>query len=130
MPAILIIDDDESLRDALRRTLHKEGYTVVEAGDGQQGLKQLERVPVDLVLLDIFMPGKEGLETLRELRRLYPPLRVIAMSGGGSKGALDVLRWAKLLGARHTLEKPFSREQLLDAVQKELATNQPRPDSY
>jgi DNA-binding NtrC family response regulator len=129
MSSVLIIDDDESLRDALRRTLHKEGYTIVEASDGLQGLKQLKSVPVDLVILDIFMPGKEGLETLREFRRLYPNLRVIAMSGGGSKGSLDVLKWAKLLGARQTLEKPFSREQLLDAVRKELPSHQPRSDS-
>ena len=83
MPSILIIDDDDSLRDALRRTLHKEGYTISEACEGRQGLKELEHSPVDLILLDMFMPDKDGLETIGELRRTYPKIRIIAMSGGG-----------------------------------------------
>ena len=120
MASILIIDDDDSLRDALRRNLRKAGYQVVEANEGRQGLKQLESAPVDLILLDIFMPGKEGLETITELRRSHPGIRVIAMSGGGSKGDLDVLKVAKLFGARRTMTKPFTREQLLEAVQEEL----------
>ena len=120
MPTVLIVDDDDSLRDSLRRNLQKAGYQVVEANEGRQGLKQLESMSVDLILLDIFMPGKEGLETIAELRRLHPGIRVIAMSGGGSKGDLDVLKVAKLFGARRTLTKPFSREQLLEAVEREL----------
>lgn len=121
MPSILIIDDDDSLRDALRRTLYKEGYTIVEASDGGRGLKQLESSPADLILLDIFMPGKEGLETITELRRSHPGVRVIAMSGGGTKGMMDVLNIATMLGARRTLAKPFTREQLLEAVREELS---------
>jgi CheY-like chemotaxis protein len=120
MPSVLIIDDDASLRDGVRRTLHQAGYEVREAGDGLQGLRSVEQSPVDVVLLDIFMPGKEGLETVREFRRVYPEIRIIAMSGGGSKGTFDVLKLAQLLGARRTLAKPFSREQLLEAVQGEL----------
>ncbi len=121
MPSILIIDDDDNLRDSLRRTLHKEGYTIMEAGDGGRGLKQLENSPADLILLDMFMPEKEGLETIGELRRAHPGIRVIAMSGGGFKGTMDVLNIAKMLGARRTLSKPFTREQLLDAVREELS---------
>jgi|CXWL01.1.fsa_nt_gi CheY-like chemotaxis protein len=121
MSSILIIDDDDSLRDALRRTLHKEGYAVTDASEGRQGLQQLEHAPVDLVLLDIFMPGKEGLETITELRHSYPNVPVIAMSGGGIKSGLEVLKIARFLGARRTLTKPFTREQLLDAVREELA---------
>ena len=121
MPSILIIDDDDSLRDSLRRTLHKEGYAIVEASGGRRGLQHLQSQPVDLVLLDMFMPDKDGLETIGELRRLHPGLRVIAMSGGGFKGTVDVLHVAKMLGARQTLTKPFTREQLLEAVELELA---------
>ena len=121
MSSILIIDDDDSLRDALRRTLHKEGYTIMEAGEGGRGLKQLECQPVDLVLLDMFMPHKDGLETIGELRRTYPGIRIIAMSGGGFKGTVDVLHVAKKMGVRQTLAKPFTREQLLEAVEMELA---------
>ena len=120
MPSILIIDDDDSLRDSLRRTLHKQGYVIMEASDGGLGLKHLERQAVDLVLLDLFMPDKDGLETIGELRRTHPGIKIIAMSGGGFKGTVDVLHVAKMMGARRTLAKPFTREQLLDAVREEL----------
>lgn len=72
MPSILIIDDDESLRASMRRTLRKEEYTIIEASEGRQGMKQLERSPADLILLDMFMPDKDGLETIMELRRTHP----------------------------------------------------------
>jgi CheY-like chemotaxis protein len=121
MPSILIIDDDQSLRDSLRRTLRREGYTVLEAAEGGEGLKVLKSHPVDVVLVDLFMPGKEGLETIGELRRSHPGIKIIAMSGGGKKGHMDVLKAAKLMGARRTLAKPFTREQLLEAVEQELA---------
>ncbi len=121
MPSILIIDDDDSLRDSLRRTLRKQGYVIMEASDGGLGLKQLERQAVDLVLLDLFMPDKDGLETIGELRRTHPGIKIIAMSGGGFKGKVDMLPMAKMLGARRTLTKPFTREQLLEAVDLELA---------
>ncbi|MBI5315339.1 MAG: response regulator [Nitrospirae bacterium] len=120
MPSILIIDDDDSLRDSLRRTLHREGYIIIEASEGGRGLKQLERQPVDLILLDMFMPDKDGLETIMELRRTHPGIRVIAMSGGGFKGTVDVLPVATKLGVRRTLSKPFTREQLLEALREEL----------
>ncbi len=121
MPTILIIDDDDSLRDGLRRTLHKEGYTIIEANEGKKGLKQLEQSEADLILLDMFMPDQDGVETIQELRCAYPNVPIIAMSGGGFKGTVDVLRVAKLMGARQTLSKPFTREQLLEAVKTELA---------
>jgi CheY-like chemotaxis protein len=120
MPSILIIDDDDSLRDSLRRTLHQEGYAIMEASEGGRGLKLLERSPVDLILLDMFMPDKDGLETIGELRRAHPGIAIIAMSGGGFKGTVDVLHVAKKLGVRRTLAKPFTREQLLDALREEL----------
>jgi len=123
MPSILIIDDDASIRDSLRRTLHKEGYTILEASEGRGGLKQLEHSLADLILLDMFMPDKDGLETIGELRRTHPGIRIIAMSGGGFKGTVDVLHVATKLGARRTLAKPFTREQLLEAVETELARN-------
>ena len=123
MPSILIIDDDASVRDSLRRTLHKEGYTIFEASEGRGGLKQLEHSLADLILLDMFMPDKDGLETIGELRRTHPGIRIIAMSGGGFKGTVDVLHVATKLGARRTLAKPFTREQLLEAVETELARN-------
>lgn len=118
---ILIIDDDESLRNSLRRTLRREGYTVMEAAEGGEGIKVLKDQPVDVVLVDLFMPGKEGLETITELRRSHPGIKIIAMSGGGTSGQTDVLKAAKLMGAWWTLAKPFTREQLLEAVEMKLA---------
>ena len=118
MPSILIIDDDDSVRESLRRTLHKEGYTIMEASEGRRGLKQLECQPVDVILLDMFMPDKDGLETIMALRRTHPGMKIIAMSGGGFKGRVDVLDVAKKLGVRRTLAKPFTREELIEAVEQ------------
>lgn len=121
MPSILIIDDDQSLRDSLHRALRGNGYTLMEAAEGGEGIQVVKSHPVDVALVDLFMPGKEGLETIGELRRSHPGITIIAMSGGGKKGHMDVLKAAKLMGARRTLAKPFTREQLLEAVEKELA---------
>jgi DNA-binding response OmpR family regulator len=118
---ILIIDDDQALRDSLRRTLHGKEYMLLEAAEGGEGLKIVKSRPVDVVLVDLFMPGKEGLETIGELRRSHPGITIIAMSGGGEKRHMDVLKTAKLMGARRTLVKPFTREQLLGALEQELA---------
>lgn len=118
---ILIIDDDQALRDSLRRTLRRDGYTVLEAAEGGEGLKVVKSHPVDVVLVDLFMPGKEGLETIGELRRSHPGIKIIAMSGGGEKGHIDVLKAANLMGAWRTLAKPFSREDLIEALNDLLA---------
>ena len=120
MPAILIIDDDDNLRDSLRRLLHKSGYDVIEAADGGEGLNKVKELAPDVVLVDLFMPGKEGLETIAELRRSHPGITIIAMSGGGTKGQTDVLKAAKLMGAWRTLAKPFTREELIEAVEQRL----------
>ena len=116
MPSILIIDDDDSLRASLCRTLRKEEYTIFEASEGRQGMKQLAHSQVDLILLDMFMPDKDGLETIVDLRRTHPGIPIIAMSGGGFKGTVDVLHVAKKMGVRRTLSKPFTREELIEAV--------------
>jgi DNA-binding response OmpR family regulator len=100
MPSILIIDDD-SPRDALRRNLQTAGYTMVEAYEDGQGLQRMEGGSIYLALLDIFMPGEEGLETITESCRLRPSFRVIAMSDGGSRRMMDesVCWSAGLLGS-------------------------------
>ena len=113
---VLIIDDDPALRDSVRRTLRKERYTVLEATDGREGIEIATANTVDLILVDLFMPGKEGLETIAELHRSHPTLKVIAMSGGGTKGFVDLLDVAKSMGAQRVLAKPFSREELLGTI--------------
>ncbi|MCC7492075.1 MAG: response regulator [Fimbriimonadaceae bacterium] len=122
MKRILVIDDDSQIRDMLRRMLEYAGYDVVEAEDGDDGLRQLAAEGADLVITDILMPNKEGLETIIALRRTQPNLPVIAISGGGWSGSLGYLNTADKLGAAATLPKPFSRVQMLDAVGKVLGT--------
>ena len=120
MAKILIIDDEEQVRLYLRRILEPEGHEVVEAPDGKVGLQLYREEPVDLIITDVFMPEKEGLEIIRELRSEYPEVKIIAISGGGRTGNLDFLPLAKTFGALRTLAKPFDRQEMLDAVQEVL----------
>ncbi|HEY7489743.1 MAG TPA: response regulator [Candidatus Tectomicrobia bacterium] len=116
MARVLIIDDDAQLRTMLRESLEQRGYEVDEACDGYEGLRHYRATPPDVIILDIWMPEQEGLETLRALRCTNPEVKVIAISGGHLMGSVDFLRAAKLLGARRTLHKPILRHDLLQAV--------------
>ncbi|EFQ22797.1 response regulator [Aminomonas paucivorans] len=118
MKRILVIEDDDSVRKLIRRILEGAGYTVLEAPDGVQGVQVYREQRPDLVLTDIFMPGKEGLETILELGLLDPEVRIIAVSGGGNMGILNPLPMAAKLGALRTLSKPFSGKELVDLVEE------------
>jgi CheY-like chemotaxis protein len=118
---ILVIDDEEAVRLIVREMLILEGYEVEIAANGKVGLQLFRSDPTDLIITDIFMPEMEGLETIRELHREYPGVKIIAMSGGGESGMLSFLSYAKRFGALRTLRKPFSREELLANVQELLA---------
>ncbi len=120
MKRILVIEDDDSVRKLIRRILEGAGYTVLEAPDGVQGVQVYREQRPDLVLTDIFMPGKEGLETILELGLLDPEVRIIAVSGGGNMGILNPLPMAAKLGALRTLSKPFSGKELVDLVEEIL----------
>ena len=120
MARILVIDDDEMLRHTIGRILRRAGYDVIEAGDGAAGLRLYREQGADLVLTDTFMPGQDGLEVIRELRREQPRPKVLAMSGGGSVGLLEVLEAAVALGAMGAVRKPFAREELLNAIRAAL----------
>lgn len=121
MPHILLIDDDELFRKMLRATLEELGHTVTEARDGKEGLALHKSKPADLVITDLIMPGKDGLETIPELLQLQPGLKIIAMSGGGRISAEDYLPIAKWLGAVRVLPKPFAREAMITAIAELLA---------
>ncbi len=121
MARILLIDDDDLLRSALRLTLIHFGHTVIEARDGKQGLALYEQAGADLLITDIVMPEKEGLEVLMTLRKRQPPVKIIAMSGGGRVSASDYLRIAKHLGAAKVLTKPFSNDAMIAAIDEVLA---------
>lgn len=116
MARILIVDDDRLLRDATRAVLEEEGHEVVEADDGVEALRLHLAEQADVVICDLFMPGQDGIETIRELRRDFPALRIIAVSGGGYSGAIDVLKMARLIGASEVLSKPYSRTALVAAI--------------
>ena len=119
---ILVIDDEESVRFVVKEMLEFEGYEVTTASNGKVGLQLFRKKPTDLIITDIFMPEMEGLETIRELHRDFPQLKIIAMSGGGESGMLSFLSFAKRFGALRTLRKPFSREELLEVVKELLAS--------
>lgn len=123
MACILVIDDNPEFRDILRRHLEANGHRTVLAGDGEQGLALLERETIDIVLTDILMPQRDGLEVLREARRRWPGLPVIAISGGGWIKATELLGMAERLGADNVLQKPVRRDDLIRAVDDALAAN-------
>jgi CheY-like chemotaxis protein len=118
MGKILLVDDDAATRLTVTRILRGAGHAVVVAGDGRQCLDLYRTAPADVVIMDIYMPYKDGLETLIELRRDFPHVSVVAMSG---HRAVDLmLRAAKGLGAIRTIEKAFEPEALLTLVAEEL----------
>src|SRR5690349_14924753 len=121
MSRILIIDDDEQIRSLLRQMLERAGHEIIDASNGVEGMHIFRAENPDLVITDLIMPEKEGIETLTELRREFPTVPVIAMSGGGRLGTRDYLPIAKQLGARRTIAKPFSRDEMLEAVKSVLA---------
>ena len=119
---ILLVDDDPDVRRTLEAALTKAGYEVISAGNGFEAIRQWRDLHGgDLVILDMFMPEKDGLETMVELRNHSPGVPIIAISGGGTTGRLDILEDAKLLGAIETFEKPFSIHALLALVARTIA---------
>lgn len=122
MARILLIDDDDDVRALLRRVLAAHGHTVIEARNGVEGLKLFPSAQADLLITDIVMPEKSGLEVLAELRDSHSPFKAIAISGGSLHGDEDGLQRAKALGAAKVLAKPFSREVLMAAVNELLTT--------
>lgn len=118
---VLIVDDEAQVRDTLRHGLNRAGYQVLEAQNGRLAMHLLRRHPADVVITDIFMPEKEGLETITELKRDFPHVKIIAISGGGAFAARDFLPIAKTLGADRTFDKPFHVSQILEAINELLA---------
>ena len=120
MARILVIDDDDTVRLSVRLSLEDAEHQVDEAADGAAGLERLKIQPADLVVTDIFMPEKEGLETIDEIRRDYPDVKIIAISGGGCIEPQDYLEIARQLGADRALFKPFDIQLLVDMVDELL----------
>lgn len=125
MQRILIIDDEESALDLLRRILEQEGYEVVEAKNGQEGLEVFRKQRFDLVVTDMVMPVKDGLKTILELRQEDPAVPVIAISGGGAIAKERYLNVAGYIEGVCTIPKPFTRQELLASVSKLLGLVSP-----
>lgn len=119
MAKILVIDDDASIRKFLLTLLKKNGFDAIEAGDGRQGLNVFKAEGADLIITDLVMPDKEGLETIKDIKDTNPDIPVIAISGGGLIDPETYLLLAKNLGAAYTFSKPLDRNKLVEAV-KEL----------
>jgi CheY-like chemotaxis protein len=125
MARILVIDDDGQVRGAIRRILERADHTVLDAADGETGIRVYRERPTDLVITDIFMPERDGIETIQQLRREFPGVKIIAISGGDRTQTVDLRKDAELLGASRSLRKPFELTELLKAVSELLG--EPRP---
>lgn len=118
MHRVLIIEDDEFVMNMLKQTFERSGYEVGTASNGRIGIQLYRRKPFDVVITDLIMPEMEGIETILNLRKRYPDVKVIAISGGGRNRPDDYLHLAKKLGAMRTFIKPVDRNHLLDAVKQ------------
>lgn len=120
MNRVLVIDDDKFVRTSIRAVLEGAGYEVSDSSDAETGLGLQRANPFDVVIVDLIMPNKEGLETIRELKRDFASLPIIAISGGGDIVRKNFFQAAELFGAKITLEKPFDGGDLLSALDAAL----------
>jgi CheY-like chemotaxis protein len=118
-PRILLVDDDPRVREVLRQALAMAGYDVVAAADGEEALAAYAAAPADLVITDLMMPRKDGVDTIRGLRARHPVPKVIAVTA--TRGRFNRMTAARHVGAQHTLIKPFGMSDLLTAVRDVLA---------
>ncbi|HBG60600.1 MAG: hypothetical protein A2Y03_00820 [Omnitrophica WOR_2 bacterium GWF2_38_59] len=124
MARILVIDDDDDVREMLKELLERKNYEVVVASNGREGIDIYRQEPADLVITDIIMPEKDGVDTIYELGKEFPLLKVIAISGGGRGNANDYLESTKMLSSvKYSFTKPFATEDILKAVNELLAVN-------
>lgn len=121
MSAILLIDDEQQVLEVLGEMLRLEGHDVECAGNGLEAMEKTENHHFDLVITDLIMPEKEGLETIVDLRKSSENLPILAMSGGGRIGPRDYLETAKFVGANATLMKPFARAELIATIDELLS---------
>ena len=120
MASVLIAEDITSVREALASILRECGHEVVETKNGTEAIAAYRARASDLVLCDLYMPGKAGLETIKELCGEFPGVKIIAMSGSGPLGPVDMIPVVRRLGALDFLPKPIKREALLEAVKRAL----------
>ncbi len=120
MAIILIIDDEPQIRSMLKLMLERDGYEVAEAPDGIEGIRVYRQKPADLIITDLIMPNKDGIGMIIDLKKEFPNVKIIAMSGGGLNKPEGYLKGAKKLGAACTLTKPIDRDEMLRAIKDVL----------
>jgi YesN/AraC family two-component response regulator len=119
---ILVVDDEPSILSGIHDLLQMafDDCEIFCAENGLKATQLLEHTTVDLIITDILMPEKEGLETITEVREKYPQIKIIAMSGGGKTGRMNFLQMAKELGASAVIDKPFDPSELIQTVRRLL----------
>ena len=120
MALILIIDDEPQIRSMLKLMLERDGYEVAEAPDGIEGIRVFRQNPAELIITDLIMPNKDGIGLIIDLKKEFPNVKIIAMSGGGLNKPEGYLKGAKKLGAACTLTKPIDRGEMLRAIKDVL----------
>lgn len=121
MTKILVIDDNAMVRKTISTILRHGGFEVELATNGREGIEVFRKGAPDLVITDLIMPEKEGIETILELRQVHPDIKIIAISGGSPAGNVDFLRMAQTLGANAIIAKPFRANELISCVKDCLA---------
>ncbi len=121
---ILIVDDEEGMLNSMRRDLSefKSQYDIFTTTNGNKVPTIIENEAIDMLITDVLMPDKEGIELIREVKKQFPLVRIIGMSGGGKIGGIDYLSMARDLGASYVLYKPFTREELITTIEQALDT--------
>lgn len=125
--SVIVIDDDDAIRSAVRRMLERAGYEVRDADDGAAGLVLQQQQGADLIVTDIYMPGQDGIQTIRQLRAGWPALKILAVSGGERGGPADLQEHALVLGASRVLAKPFDMADLLKLVRALIGDGERAP---
>ena len=114
---ILVIDDEFEIRRLIVKMLKSEGYEVIEAADGEAGMDVIKAVKkIDILITDLIMPEKEGIEVIQEVKKIFPDIKILAISGGGRGDARNYLALAKAMGAHQVLKKPFIKHDLIKAI--------------
>lgn len=127
---ILVVDDDNAIREVLFSALQKKGYQIVLAENGSSAINKLYSEEFDLVITDIIMPERDGVELLFTIRKHYPNIKTIAMSAGGRILAEDLLQMARNIGAYDILHKPFSIQDLYSSIEKVEAKKLPSEETF
>ncbi len=122
MVKILLIEDDRDFREMLSEMLEREGYAVEQVENGVEGLRKIGVATYNLIITDIIMPEKEGLETIMEIKQIRPDSKIIAISGGGRSAAGSYLKTAEYFGAIKAFQKPFDKSEFMGAVKNILGS--------